>query len=98
VKDKLTLAGAGLFTLRPEIDAEVSKTLPRFMLDASALPHVEGSAGASCRLRSISPSPSEAATMSRSLSSRRPTKRRRCSITQLAFHGIYTSRVKSAGV
>jgi hypothetical protein len=30
-------------------------------------------------------------------SSRRPTKRRRSSITELAFHGIYTSRVKSAG-
>jgi hypothetical protein len=27
----------------------------------------------------------------------RPTKRRRSSITVLAFHGIYTSRVKSAG-
>jgi hypothetical protein len=30
-------------------------------------------------------------------SSRRSTKRRRSSITELAFHGIYTSRVKSAG-
>jgi hypothetical protein len=28
---------------------------------------------------------------------RRPTKRSRSSITELTFHGIYTSRVKSAG-
>src|SRR5262249_28082957 len=32
-----------------------------------------------------------------SLSSRRLTKRGRSSITELAFHGIYTSPVKSAG-
>src|SRR5215471_2830762 len=30
-------------------------------------------------------------------SSRRLTKRRRSSITELAFHGIYTSPVKTAG-
>jgi hypothetical protein len=30
-------------------------------------------------------------------SSRRPMKRRRSSITELTFHGIYTSRIESAG-